>query len=207
MHWLLQDGDTARVLEDAGYVYDSTAGYNETVGYRNGTTQVYRPLSAQHLLELPLHIQDGALFYPQRLDLSEADAWTRCFEIADHAARAGGVLTLLWHDRSHGPERYWGDFYAGLVGALKSRRPWFATARAAVSWFQTRRDVCFEHVDSTDGVWRLRLPGNSEEADPPLNLRIHRPPGIRAERSYEDVPWNGRTAVELCLGPSLCPVS
>ena len=60
------------VLEQAGYSYDSTAGYNETIGYRNGTTQVFRPLGARTLLELPLHIQDGALFYPARLDLSEA---------------------------------------------------------------------------------------------------------------------------------------
>ena len=28
-------------------VYDSTAGYNETVGYRAGTTQVFRPLGAR----------------------------------------------------------------------------------------------------------------------------------------------------------------
>ena len=45
-------------------VYDSTIGYNETVGYRAGTTQPYRPLAASRLLELPLHVMDTALFYP-----------------------------------------------------------------------------------------------------------------------------------------------
>src|SRR5262249_28238561 len=74
MHWLLSDADTPAVLEQAGYTYDATAGYNDTVGYRHGTTQVFRPLSARRLLELPLHIQDGALFYPQKLDLSEREA-------------------------------------------------------------------------------------------------------------------------------------
>ena len=74
MHWLLRDANTASALEQAGYAYDPTVGYNETIGYRNGTTQVFRPLGAQTLLELPLHIQDGALFYPQRLDLSEPEA-------------------------------------------------------------------------------------------------------------------------------------
>ena len=78
MHWLLRDARTPSVLENAGYAYDSTVGYNETVGYRAGTTQVFRPQGVRRLLELPLHIQDGALFYPQQLDLSEADAWKSC---------------------------------------------------------------------------------------------------------------------------------
>jgi hypothetical protein len=69
MHWLLQDATTISVLEEAGFAYDSTAGYNETVGYRNGTAQVFRPLGARTLLELPMHIQDGALFYRKRLEL------------------------------------------------------------------------------------------------------------------------------------------
>jgi hypothetical protein len=32
MHWLLQDANTAGILEEVGFAYDSTAGYNETVG-------------------------------------------------------------------------------------------------------------------------------------------------------------------------------
>src|SRR5262249_31064947 len=70
MHWLLRDSSTPAVLEKAGYAYDATGGYNETIGYLNGTSQAFRPLGVQSLLELPLHVQDGALFYPQRLDLS-----------------------------------------------------------------------------------------------------------------------------------------
>ena len=42
------------------------------------------------LLELPLHIQDGALFYPNRLDLSEEDADKRCKVMIDAARRTGG---------------------------------------------------------------------------------------------------------------------
>ena len=48
----------------AGATYDSTIGYNETVGYRAGTTQVYKPLEMTRLLELPLHVMDTAMFYP-----------------------------------------------------------------------------------------------------------------------------------------------
>lgn len=105
MHWLLQDANTVSVLEESGYAYDSTVGYNETIGYRAGTSQVFRPLLARTLLEIPLHIQDGALFYPQRLDLSECEAEKRCRTLIGNACELGGVLTVIWHDRSHGPER------------------------------------------------------------------------------------------------------
>ncbi len=43
MHWLYWDKDTFRILDEAGFAYDSTFGYNDTVGYRAGTVQAYRP--------------------------------------------------------------------------------------------------------------------------------------------------------------------
>ena len=64
MHWLYYDQQSPVALEQAGAAYDSTIGYNETVGYRAGTTQAYKPLPATRLLELPLHVMDTALFYP-----------------------------------------------------------------------------------------------------------------------------------------------
>src|SRR5262249_55618360 len=90
MHWLLTGPGTAAALESAGYSYDSTSGYNETIGYRSGTTQVFCLPGAQTLLELPLHIQDGALFYPQRLDLSRKEAELRCQVLIDNAVKFGG---------------------------------------------------------------------------------------------------------------------
>ena len=46
MHWLYFNEESPVLLERAGFSYDSTVGYNETVGYRAGTTQVFRPLNA-----------------------------------------------------------------------------------------------------------------------------------------------------------------
>ena len=46
MHWLLRNAETASILDESGFLYDSTVGYNETVGYRAGTSQVFRPIGA-----------------------------------------------------------------------------------------------------------------------------------------------------------------
>ena len=42
MHWLYFDVNSPRCLESAGFDYDSTWGYNDAVGYRAGTSQVFR---------------------------------------------------------------------------------------------------------------------------------------------------------------------
>ncbi len=189
MHWLLNDSNTFSVLEQAGYAYDSTVGYNETVGYRAGTSQVFRPLSANTLLELPMHIQDGALFYPQRLDLTEPEAEKRCQELVTNSKKFGGALTLLWHDRSHGPERFWGEFYASMVQNLKSSNVWFGSAGQIVDWFQKRREVQF-----AGNTPRLRQ--NVKLPSPPLNIRIYDPRNTTGP-SQIDLSWDGTNNREL----------
>jgi hypothetical protein len=190
MHWLLSDVGTASTLERAGYTYDASAGYNETIGYLNGTTQTFRPFTTHTLLELPLHIQDGALFYPHNLDLSEAEAAEQCRLLLDHAQSSGGVLTVLWHDRSHGPERLWGDFYIGLVQTLRSSNVWFATASQAVGWFHARRRVRFARPDHGSHS-SVRVFYEGPPIDPPLILRQH--DGARAT----DTTWNGVTPLDV----------
>ncbi len=201
MHWLLRDENTFRALEQAGYAYDSTVGYNETIGYRSGTTQAFRPEGAQSLLELPLHIQDGALFYQKRLDLSDAEAWKGCEVLIEHARECGGVLTILWHDRSHGPERFWGDFYCRLLARLRSLDGWFASAAQVVGWFQKRRELRFERDEAPDGAGQICARYAGEKIQPALNIRLHQPNGRTGglqtrsgARNFVDIPWNGEVS-------------
>jgi hypothetical protein len=202
MHWLLRDSRTPSILEEAGYSYDSTFGYNETVGYLAGTSQVFRPLGAQTLLELPLNIQDGALFYAQRLNLSEPEAEKRCQPLIDNLHKFGGVLTLLWHDRSHGPERFWGNFYLRLLGTLRSLDGWFGTSAQVVSWFRKRREVKFERTSALSSTGLCYAGG---EIQPPLTIRCHRPstrprdsePAGVVYTETVDFSWNGKSVDNL----------
>jgi hypothetical protein len=203
MHWLLQERDTFKTLENAGFSYDATGGYNETVGYRHGTAQVFRPLGTQTLLELPLHIQDGALFYPQRLDLSEAEAWNRCGSMIANVKNSGGVLTVLWHDRSHGPERFWGGFYIRLIQELKASKPWFGTAAQVVEWFRKRREIRFEINEPQKGMIETHVRYTGEKIFPPVDIRVHRPSTTvdgesigRIPSTFGDISWNGDPSLD-----------
>jgi hypothetical protein len=175
MHWLYYGNQSPMALEQAGAAYDSTVGYRETVGYRTGTTQAYKPLEVKRLLELPMHVMDTALFYPDYLGLSPQKAAERLGAMVDHAARMGGCLTINWHDRSLAPERLWSKCYRDLVRDLKNRSPWFATAGQAAAWFHKRRSVVFEADANEAGGLCARVGADGSDNLPGLRLRIHRP--------------------------------
>lgn len=193
MHWLYFDENSPAVLEKAGAAYDSTVGYNEAVGYRAGTTQVYKHLDTARLLELPLHVMDTALFYPTRMEASRSQASSILRSMADDIARYGGVLTINWHDRSVVPERLWDACYRDLLADLHSRGAWFCTAGQAVSWFQKRRSVTFEIDSRGNPVACLKLAAGREEALPALRLRTYKaaasePTMGRPSYDYADTP-------------------
>ena len=143
VHWLYFAEDSARVLEHAGYDYDSTWGYNDEVGFRAGTLQPFRFPGTVHLLELPLAIMDSALFFRGRMGLTRKQAGVRCSAIVEDARRFGGALVVNWHDRSLAPERQWGRCYANLLSDIEASGGWFAKAGEAVDWFRWRRSIRF----------------------------------------------------------------
>lgn len=175
MHWLYGSEKSPAILEQAGFAYDSTSGYNETIGYRAGTTQVFKPLGATRLLELPLHVMDTALFYPGHLHLTSREARQAVKTIIDHAVAFGGTVTVNWHDRSLAPERLWGRVYRDIVSDLAGERAWFPTASQAVSWFRKRRETAFEAVTWAPESVRVKVAGGTDDRLPGLRLRTHEP--------------------------------
>jgi hypothetical protein len=196
MHWLYYSEQSPVTLEDAGATYDSSVGYNETIGYRAGTTQIYKPLEVKRLLELPLHVMDTALFFPSCLDLSASEAAIRVGQIIDNAVQMGGCVTVNWHDRSIAPERLWGDFYVDVVDELESRGAWFATAAQAVSWFRKRRSAVFEDVRWEAGAVHVTIASGLSEELPDLQLRVHTGRASRENATVAAIGASGCAPIE-----------
>jgi hypothetical protein len=187
MHWLYFDSQAPVTIEKAGFSYDSTVGYNETIGYRAGTAQVFKHPDVDRLLELPLHIMDTALFYRSYMNLSDEQAHAAILRLIENATKFGGVLTVNWHDRSLGPERLWGDPYLNLLRELRSRTPWFATAMQAVSWFRKRRATSFVSVAQDGGTIRVQPAINWTAADlPPLVVRVYNNGTSKQSRGHSE---------------------
>jgi hypothetical protein len=198
MHWLYFGNETPALLERAGYAYDSTSGYNEAVGFRAGTSQVFKPAGVTHLLELPMHIQDTALFYPDRMNLSESEAWTRCMDVITQCRNAGGVITVSWHDRSLAPERLWDAFYDRLLSELDSASTWFATARDAVAWFRKRRQIRFAHASREDRQITIELEQVPAEDRHDCSVRLSWQDDSGTVSSVEQ-PLKGRSELVLVV--------
>ena len=207
VHWLYFNSHSPDILDKAGFFYDSTCGYNDSVGYKAGTTQAFCPPGAKKLLELPLHIQDTALFLHGRMNLSEPDAWKKVAVILDNAKKTGGALTINWHLRSLGPERLWDDFYVQLLNQLKQRNVWFARAGDAVNWFAKRRSVHFENIKLEGDLLSLEYRGYQADDLPALVFRVHRPDkrhvgadlSPQTNENFIDIPLPDSSEIEILL--------
>lgn len=186
IHWLHFDEDTWQILDDAGYEYDSTFGYNEDIGFRAGTLQVYQPRGVERLLELPLHIQDVSLFgkycwlttkdgcrRADCLDLNDDEAYRTCNEILDQALRYGGVVTVLWHSDCLAAPRDWRDVYTGIITRAKSDNAWITRAIDIVDWFRMRRNVRLSYLKTEDGLTITVAGLELARSLPPLRVRVH----------------------------------
>jgi hypothetical protein len=192
MHWLYFDRQSPIVLDNAGFDYDSTWGYNDTVGFRAGTLQPVRLQGTTRLLELPLAVMDSALFSGRRLGLGPDEAADRCRPLVEDARRFGGALVINWHDRSLAPERLWGRAYGELLGTIqKDGRAWFTTASQAVAWHRWRRSLRI----TAEG--RLATVAGRRAADRGGTVRVHRNavrPGLA-----EDLPFDGANSLTTSL--------
>jgi peptidoglycan/xylan/chitin deacetylase (PgdA/CDA1 family) len=193
MHWLYYTEKTPKHLEEAGINYDSTLGYNETVGFRSGTAQVFRLPGTSRLFELPLLVQDTAMFYPDRMEMSESRAVDLCGRLIGKMKTHGGAFTINWHDRSLAPERNWEVPYLAILGKLRKERTWFATAGEAVAWFEKRRACRFWDSVTFDSTQKVHLRAADAGNGPPLAFRHHRPgdPSSRESRFQDtrvDIP-------------------
>jgi hypothetical protein len=183
MHWLYFGEQSHAILEEGGFTYDSTVGYNGTVGYRAGTTQVFKPLSVKNLLELPMHAMDTALFYPSYLNLSPTQAAEKISPLIKFAAQNGGAFVVNWHDRSIAPERLWDGSYVELISECKKNGAWFATAGQAVEWFRARRETGFE---SNGRSVKIRAGKCGGKNLPGQRMRIHTSAGTFSEQEVRD---------------------
>jgi hypothetical protein len=197
MHWLYFDHDSPLRLEAAGFDYDSTCGYNDAVGFRAGTSQVFRLPGTENLMELPLSIMDSALFFRWRMSLTRSEAAARCSHVVSTARRFGGTVVVNWHDRSLAPERLWGAFYQELLGELgKDNLAWFTTAGQAVDWFRWRRSIRFTE-DTRSGT--VTIAGLVPPSSLPSALVCVRRPANHPLGPSPEVPFDGRSRVEFAL--------
>ena len=120
MHWLYHKGkETWKILDEAGYAYDATFGWNDRVGFPEEQYKPFKPDGVENLVVLPLNIQDGALLGESHQFLRDEEAWHQVEHILEEAKERRATVTILWHNNSFVAPRYWGWLYEKIIQKAK----------------------------------------------------------------------------------------
>jgi peptidoglycan/xylan/chitin deacetylase (PgdA/CDA1 family) len=122
--------DTWENLHAAGFQYDSTMGYPDCVGFRNGMCHPFRPYNRTtnkiiDILEFPLVIHDTTLFDYMQLDGNEAWAVTK--DLINKTEKNQGVITILWHNTTF-LSASGAKFYEKILEYCKAKNAWMTNA-------------------------------------------------------------------------------
>ena len=100
-HFLRYEAPTTpRLQQQLGFKIDSTLGFAEHEGFRNGTCLPFLRFDnhankATSVWEMPLIMMESALFSRRKLNLNEA--LNQAIRIIRQCRRFGGVAVFLWH--------------------------------------------------------------------------------------------------------------
>jgi peptidoglycan/xylan/chitin deacetylase (PgdA/CDA1 family) len=139
-HYLrFQIPDTWEILARAGFKYDTTLGYPDKVGFRNGMCHPFQPYNLNtnteiNVLEIPLAIMDGTLFDSVR---SYDEAWEMAKKVVDTVASCQGVLTLNWHTNNFNcPFRdSWFSLYEKILKYCSEKNAWMDSTKNYMDWW------------------------------------------------------------------------
>lgn len=140
-------------LASLGFVYDTTFGYADMIGYRNGMCYPFRPFDPRtntfmDILELPLILMDCTFWKYMGLDMDQSFRLFR--KIVDDVKAVNGVLTILWHNHSLKGEE--GVLFHRIIDYLvKDQEAWFSTSmELALFWKEN-------HLPTMESIVRSNL--------------------------------------------------
>ena len=127
---------TWELLKEAGFKYDTTFGYNDCVGFRNGMCHPFKPFNLNtndyiDILEIPLTIMDSTFDYYMRLSMK--NEWEITKRLIDTIEKLNGVLTILWHNTNMVDEML--EFYEEILRYCHKRNAWMTSAEEIWKWW------------------------------------------------------------------------
>ena len=94
---------TFNILQKSHLSYDSSLGFSENIGFRNGFCYPFYPYNIKkdniyRFLEFPVNIMDISLQKKRYMNLSPQRALDRCVLLINHIKKFNGILNILWHN-------------------------------------------------------------------------------------------------------------
>jgi len=198
--------ETWQFLDEAGYLYDTTCGFRDEVGFRVGVSLPYHPPDKSwtplRLLELPLVLMDATLWGYKRL--SESQGLQLFLEALDAVSRRNGLFTILWHQEALMMRG--GRIYHQILDKLSSQDCWVAKAADVARWWE-RREATELRLEGSTGRYRAILRSPLDLAEVTIrveNARVERLIGqgsLRRAEGFTDVILTGGNSASIELSP------
>ncbi len=132
--------DTWELLSKAGFKYDTTFGYPDCAGFRNGVCHPFKPFNRNteeqiDILEIPLIIMDRSLLRDyMRLDIKKACELIK--RLVDKVEQYNGVVTVLWHNNTLIGEENLKN-YERFLKYVSSKKAWITSGEEICNWWST----------------------------------------------------------------------
>lgn len=129
---------TWKLLKEAGFKYDTTLGYIDCAGFRNGMCHPFKPFDLDtnsfiDILEIPLTIMDGTLLDDDFMRLDTKNSWAITKRLIDTVEKNKGVITILWHNRNMRDEMLM--FYEEILRYCNERNAWMTSGEEIYKWW------------------------------------------------------------------------
>jgi peptidoglycan/xylan/chitin deacetylase (PgdA/CDA1 family) len=128
---------TWELLANEGFLYDTTLGYPDCVGFRNGMCHPFKPFNLNSgqeidILEIPLVVMDQTLLSCMRLNI--AKAWEHIEYLFGTVERQHGVITFLWHNTYMTGEPL--DLYRKILKYGHDKGAWMTSCQNVAEWWK-----------------------------------------------------------------------
>lgn len=119
-HWLrFSWNSTWQSQAAAGLKLDTTLGFNDRPGFRNGAAIRLKPFQDSDFESLPLVLMDSHLYDYQ--SYTDEERFKMINRIIDEIVFVGGQATVVWHTHVLGADYGWKNGFEELLVALKSK--------------------------------------------------------------------------------------
>lgn len=129
---------TWRLLDDSGFLYDSTFGFSDEIGFRNGMCHPFRPYDRNremlmNILEIPLVATDQYLLGAASTGIDTI--WDKMKRLIDECKKYNGVITIVWHNGGRRESVKW-KAYRKLIKYCHENGAWLTSAEEIHSWWK-----------------------------------------------------------------------
>ena len=157
-HYLRFDvSKTWEIMDELGFVYDTTWGFNQKPGFKAGVSFPYHPPSSTfqtlRILEVPLTLMDTSLW--GYIHLEEEEGYSEVEKVLARVKTENGLFTILWHQEAL--QMKGGRLYPRILKRIANENCFVADAKRIIEWWINRESsILNEQKDGKSFIYNVK---------------------------------------------------